>query len=991
MSSQELVPSDVVRPALSDRRFRLDDPTPGTYWRTKKKLKTKNVEQCESPDLPKGIVLLLTEVVQADGEPHTYVMAGHPLWNDDDELRFHVDIFHDYWEPAPDGAQVREQELADLHDDMRETQRLLMSPPPDAVPAGLIGHDPVEQVGVPGQALATVDTIKAIEAYAEQVQDRAKALASWTKKHTTALGVQARQLAGFHTEKANVALAVAKAQTEGVQVAQRVAANLQVYVGNGIEVMQIRDGEPAPRGEKLRVLQECLAFDEECALHVESCPDGLDHTMAEELSAALADNSLVDRMIPYALGMVVVKFRRSFKEFVKTTDPKMEAATHRFNSQMSEEAKRSRLLLRDGDRLYLIESELFDNLQQLMPNQREMTDTFSEHRWGSPPKELKREDLNYAQAQRRQMGMLDVYAKVLIALWGLRDTQGLLADSAIPAFANWLDPAFQDAFLELCSHDRLIGEERPDYAEWRREQNSFLAPGSTVAVVPARCMNDEYLPGAFATQERYNGRTYEKERVFDLDRTVQDGMVARVQADKRGLFVEVPLVYGGYNKEVRRKTRNGKLYLEDAILSHTLVLDRVIASDLTYYLSSRKQRRQYQAYIELFKMARTWVAARDEAEATLRAEILKAAEAGRITEDRPALLRAVVSAMAIARMGRRDRSIPEAGTPAHKAYVKTAMTLLYGLVSDNQRRIESITAWAAANGRVPLRLVLSGKSDWAIYCEPTSAEHDARLGDPAYAAMYPVTFKDDGVELGPVSMRLLRLRNYEHVVHDFHTDVVSVVKEWGHEVTRTTPSLVKDWSTRGQALATLSYENAVGAFELRHKHEAWFAEVSNARLFRLADRYNEVRKTGSVERMNIRLAIGTLLVRGEPKLLVASKDAFQHVYDTGTKAEQTECVTWILSNYAKPESHIRNIKGVDGGRPGQWRMGTMTLADAHACRELDHLGADGMAVLRLEIDNIDDPSLSAKANEDRRVVVTTLTELGAKLFPELIPLTRAAA
>ena len=78
---------------------------PGHYWRRKAESKR---------GLPQGVVLLLLDVIEFDGKPHTVKLATHPLEGGEGRYEYLVGEFLDDWEYAPDGAEVRERELRQL-------------------------------------------------------------------------------------------------------------------------------------------------------------------------------------------------------------------------------------------------------------------------------------------------------------------------------------------------------------------------------------------------------------------------------------------------------------------------------------------------------------------------------------------------------------------------------------------------------------------------------------------------------------------------------------------------------------------------------------------------------------------------------------------------------------------------------------------------------------------------------------------------------------
>jgi len=978
--SMQLVPAGQVdRPerGATTRTYRFEEPRPGTYWRFREDFKGSNTNRCKCRPMKAGTVLMLSKVEMADGVPHVYHLAPHPLDVNGKGPLFHADDFLTVFEYEPNGEQIRAAEMRDLLSGMDSTRQLLAQDPPDATPVALLGHDPSSAVGEPGRELVTASQIQSMEAYAARVQADAEARSTWITTHTKTLTTQATQLAAFHQERASAQLARATDQLDGVDRLLKMVKNLKLYTGEGIEVVQLRDGVPASPNARLAIYQDVLSLDEETLILVDQ--GGLDHTKTDELVEALADPALVSRLIPAERGIVLCRSRASQKEFQTGSD----IAASLYNSLMSEESRRKQLLVRDGERLYLVDADdVIKPIKQLMPSAGEQADYFTRRGfWDTPAEQITREDLDYAEAQRNQMNALDHYGKVLILLWGLTDKGVLFAESALPRFANWLDEGFQRSWLDLVSRDSMLGLDRPNARQWMDAHNEKMAPGSWVAIDMNKSFDETYAPGGYST-------VYVRRGGGDLIWAPDDRLqILRTKSDKAGLYVEVTCHYNGH-REVATEQRNIKLYVRfverpydgDRIPPGLLVLDRVHAADVTYYLESRQARRDYADYIELMRMARTFVTRRDAEESQLRETLRGAVGAAQISVDAPALESGITEALAVARATVRGQSLPKPGTGAYKAMVQYALDLLHTSLAGNELRIKMVEAWAE-NGRQPLRLARHAKRGWLLYAIPIAEELDPRFGDTGHVAVYTVDFAGGTLQVSGVSIEVLRNRKGEQVVHDWN---------W------------KERGTRGEGFFTYSGEWDCGARHYLERKPAFDIDYTEAQamadaavkagasftgiddlkgLVERARQYMVTAHAKQVRRLRIRVVIGTVYgsmiasnVNG-PSLLVAHVDALHYAFNMGDERIKRAVVA-AHDIYKNPEHSLQRTKAAL-----EWSLGILNISDANACEyELDERGV-GIG--------IEEFRPSGKKPAERRL--TTLNDAGNRLFPELVRYAERAA
>ncbi len=971
----------------------LDAPSPGSYWRLLKAIKETNSNRLAAPAMAKGTVLMLSRIEHADGAPHAYVFAHHPSWIEErgpnwrrpiTTPTFHADDFFAWWERAPDGPAVRAAEMQQAMANMEETQRLMSLPPPDATPVALLSHAPTPTMGAdPGKALATLDGVNAMQSFVSMQQEDLTRRANWITKHSNTLRDQGTVLANFHAERAQAMLAVADVRKQELEGILKTVGNLRLYTGEGVEAFLLCDGEPAAPDAKFTVCQELLAFDQETGILLDS--GGLDHTHTAELAEALKDVELVDRMIPSELGMVLVQFRKNDKVF----DNSEGLGAALYNMQMNEHSQAKFLMVRDGQRIWLIYiDDVLQPLSQLMPSTGEQNSYFTTSRFDEAPERITKDDLAYAGAQRRQLGRLDLYGKVLIALWGLQDRTGLLVGGNIPQMSNWLSPEFQNAYMRLLSIDNMLGVCRPSFDKWQTAQNEHLASGSWVAINLVDAFSQDWIPGAFSRGSYYGGRTH-----YDLLYRPKSGnyrtdwgvIFTRAKKDTSGIYVEIETVYQGH-AEVKNPYRTNKLYLvrndrPSEFNDGILVLDRARSADLDYYLTSRKQRAGYLSYLKLFREARVWTAERDANESPLRKLLATEVVEARIPHDPDQLDSMLTDALAVARTARRDGVIPQAGTPAYREFLNAARAAVHASLSDNGSRVAEIEKWAVDAGKQPLRLVLSGKGDWLLYCVPSEDEHDVRLGAAGHAVVRTVSFQDGVVSASVVDRRLMRSVSGEQVIHDWNATVEQEPDERFAGLPSYKPR-PKEIGAKAWLVATapfsIRYDQAVALADSASSGRELMAQFNLEDLFRKEAHHMRYANAKQVERTLVTVPIGTCIMQGAPLLLVARTDKMKFIYEKGGQSLRDRVVE-SMSIYKLKDRRVREITE----HPMSWDLCAIPFDIAHRSR------ADLSETPSYRVDIESCTKAGAPASGYRNFQVTTVSPLGVELFPWLAERTRA--
>jgi hypothetical protein len=772
-------------------------------------------------------------------------------------------------------------------------------------------------------------------------------------------------------------------QLEAAGKVLQVVSNLKLYTGEDVEVGWLTDGAPAPAAAPIVIYQDLLAFDEETLLLLDD--GGLDHRHTSELADALRDPSLLTRLIPAPRGLVLCRFRNLEKEFATPRDnatPLEVYAAATFNVEMNEQSQQTHLLYRDGERTALISCpEVLDPITQLLPSTAEQNEQYIrpkrhafDDRDGTGER-ITPEDIDYAAAQRAQLGTLTSYARVLVMLWGLHDRTSLLETTAIPKLSNWLDPAFQLSHLSLVSQDSMLAETRESYAVFRDRHNAYLASGTTVAIDTHQAINADTAPGLYGnpTWNRYQS-AYTANRLYQVscDRVA----IAPVRSDGARPYVELEATYDGY-RDVRRDRIKAKVYLTPDHAAHYLVLDRVHGADLDYYLMSRRQRKAYASYVPLFQAARTFVRGRDATEAALRDRLRRAVVEAKVPHDPDALDGAITEALASVRATQRGSLRDTAATRTR------LLNTLHASLTHAGARIVAAEGFAAAHGRIPLRLAHQGSDEWTLYATSLEDEHDPRLPVHRWVAAIVLAFDTRGAVTprGNVRQVLLRARGGEVIVHDWPEAASKKARHDRVEFAQYRSTLARigarsDGYMAAPDLAAACYAMGRTAIE---KSRRFISEAFAAI------------PVGTALRSDIRRdADRFALAYKGPWIVIAYGNAMDVAYRLGDAEMKTRCRSLIARWYTDPARRLARFDALDDDA-GQrvLQPGAMPYAAfAASARQTVIVNPDahGIGDVRWVVPSWGTQAELRHAYPKRELVyrLTSLSAAGAHYFPDLI-------
>jgi len=868
-----------------------------------------------------GITLLAVRLHFLDDVLHSVEMSPHPEDPDRSNLRFMADEFFTLFVHDPEGEEVREREIAGVQSRIAEVQARIAAPPPPGAAALLPG--PVQKRPTTAELVQAVGRKEDIAGRAVAIAAQAEARMHFIKQGTEEIQGHAKVLANFYEEKANAALALV---SDSIQLARDITEGLQtlsLYTGEGVSVENVLEGESADASEPLTLYQDRLYLDEELAVH--SLVGGFDFSQLSSLGAILSDDpSLLDRMVPAKRGAVLVRVRREGREYF--SDRSMAMA----DALLNERNFKVYLLVRDGGNVHLVNSEITtDAAERLFPTRKEIDDVFKV--WG---RHVTPEHLDYSKARSEFEKRTVFYKRMLLMLWGLDERLRLFGEFYDRAkFGNWYDGEFQsERIVYVHDAEGTLGVSRPGFREWMARQNAGLQAGSRVVALWNRMANPHSAPALYS----YRSRSGEHERIYDPDETCSVAVVER-----RGDRLAVRCAASGRKRtdwnEVRKLEARidlAKALADDS--SACLCLDRVTVADLDYYLNSRRERLGYASYFHLFKEARKLLAAEEEAQAPVRAELARDMEHAGLGKE--AAAEALDRAVCLWRAQGSGRLLGGPGwcPKEHNAVLDIAFALSGSLDDLVERARKDIP------GIVPIEARMDGRGQLWLYREPKEDEKQPfeRLLPQAMAVRTQVRVGRHGIrETGKIQRAYVANPAFAPRDVDSRRVPFSATRE---ETVSADEELKASWAARSLPGYT-AYEEleALAKAASRSATDA-LSKLDPAVLAAEAERVMDEDRTRWVANVEVIIPVGFFGMGGKGsdnigfRMLALSGNAIEMIgsLDAGF-AEKL-----VMSRYRTPEGRLERLRACLAGLT----PGTFPLSLVHLGTDTARKAAVGVSV-----------------------------------------------
>ncbi|WP_219096130.1 hypothetical protein [Pseudomonas sp. UMAB-40] len=559
--ANELIPSsttfeDEVRPSKFDAN--LEPLKAGQFWKTSSAIPEKvNVTQVKHhkwddneadtfyerrevlrKGVDAGVVLLVKNLRHDDVGLHTVIMAAHPLWDSQSDIRFLAAEFYELFERCFDAEAVRLKERQVLELELgRLQQEIIAGPPPSEIPALLA---PPTNQGSPtvGAMVQHVKSLGDLKVQTQSVIETAKRHTDFIQLKTKDIAKATGLLVRFYGEHASASLASVSDVMDYAEHLKKGVASMGLYTGEGVEINTWVRGESAPADEPIWLFQDLMFLEEEFLIQLNDA--GMDvNSMPAFIATLKTDKALRDRILPYPRTVVLARIRR--RGAVYNTESGMGAAYE--NMIANQPNLTSFLLIRNGENIHQVWSELAtDTASRLFPSSDDADKIFA----GIDGKDISVDDLKYTDKLAQHDAFALFYKRLLILLWGLNDNHQLFGEFYDPATSRgFFDLGFQTKHFRFVHEDEVkLGTQRPPYDVWFKSMNAHLQSGSRVLVYLPGNWNQDQVGGAFTMYGPDRDQAYER---FTWAGPQSQLLIAKRQGDR--YYVEVQSKHGGRRDE----------------------------------------------------------------------------------------------------------------------------------------------------------------------------------------------------------------------------------------------------------------------------------------------------------------------------------------------------------------------------------------------------------------------------------------------------------
>lgn len=875
--------------------------------------------------LPAKSVYLLIKLHFVDDQIHAVTLHHHPLDRRAKNHKFLVADFLDKFEPSYDAEAIRAKELAAVQQEVTDLQEeMAKGPSEQVIISGLLESKELDvEAGLPDQdinedspmgAIVTQASSRAMQVEMVQRQIRnqqaiVQARAKWMSATADKLAKTVRKMTPFFTEKSAAALASCQEALSKHDRILKAVTSLDLYTLKGVEIQPLCAGDSADPSEQIYVFQRKLFLDEETLIH--HAYGGADYNSYSEFARELSESeTLRDRLIPCKRGVVAVQWRRTPKKY-DTENPLI-------NAMMNQPNFVGFLLVRDGDNFYQVYSDILTaNVHRLFPTFAEMESYFKTRRG----EDITFRDIDFADARESHDNAALYYKRMLLLLWGLQDNKklfGTLDMEEQHGQLNWFTHEVQTKLLRLVYDDErqtLLGELMPPVHKWIEEMNSYMQPGSRVFSVHKMVMNSESCPGAVHTR-RWGGKSH-TEFIAEPDQNQKVGIAYRKGAD---YYVDIPCNSTVYDRKARKShtrrfnaacniTREN--YLPKERFAGYLCLDAVDPDHIDYYLNSREDRQYYLYYVKLFFGLKEMLANERKREHEFVEECRQALLEGQVISPEYKILPLIRNAIRNYRALNKGEEIPQKDDPRYQACFETVLNILYVLVGAGRDRVAEVEQLLQAEGRYPLRFVITGAGKLIVYATLLGSEMEDRLGSCPW--VMALTLEEKKTKIAVISRVATLLPKF--------SPTEMTIKEWhaapdyaGLE----NPSGTDYYATK-KLFASLAQAPA--------QADKWFRTLDDDTFDELLDNVVESiedASKGNVVRTNV--VIPLMVLRFQSRcyndgmgttyncytqrysLLYWEADALKMLYSFATKAQQKRIELALGSIYQRPSTHVTDIR-----------------------------------------------------------------------------------
>lgn len=717
-----------------------------------------------------GNVHLISSLNIIDNELHSIEVSPHPRHGGGG--RFMSDEFFSKFVPiTPDEAEaIRSAEIKEVEAEMNQIKLEMDAGyhDEDGVSAKLL----IERVSSSGIAQISMSPdaahkqIEVIGERSKQLQDIAQKQAEFIQEKSKAIATKTSLVASFYTEKGKQALASVDHTLKCVKKLQKSVYTLEVFTGKGVDVIKLRDGEPAPSDEPLTFFQRKLFLDEEWFFNLKN--GGADfNNVVDFRDAVQKDFSVIERMAPSPRSVVLLQMRRSEKSYFPKGH-QYSIGDIFYETSMNDANKERILLIRNGERVHIVRTEDIANGARLFPTALEIDDTYrvsmQKNLFGgmtidTNDQKLNPRDLGYVEARNSHDEKTIYYQRVILILCGIHlrdnDVFGDFKNSA--QFENWFNEVFQFECCRFVHDDEdALSDGITPVMEWIKEKNSVIQPGTRLICNWGEIMDETTAPGA--VKYSIDGRGYE--RTHWLYRPIKNIGLAVVKSSLGELYVEVEC-YKSFGSDIEKKI---KVFFERCgSYNYLLAIDNVRASEIHYYLESRRHRKDYLNYVSAFMLARDVLREEESVNMPFVQMVIDGACSTLPQCSRSDVESAVYEAVRMWRADNNGKLLPIASNKDYKKVLNSIGKQVWAILSGDA--ITAIEEYCAANAIDPSYVFMNGSGEYEVIVPDKSMTDSNGLALFATAMLLKQNKK--GLSLDGSSLVMNRIESGKRVVKSY--------------------------------------------------------------------------------------------------------------------------------------------------------------------------------------------------------------------------------
>ena len=315
-----------------------------------------------------------------------------------------------------------------------------------------VNSDALMQTESPQRIVAMLDESERLHNMLEEVRFTADIIVEQKKAELEAQTRKMREVVSMMNEK--------------IGNLMKIITVLNLYTGQSVDIEQLCDGDPADPQELLHLRQRILYMDEELCAHLDHEADYSDIPLFKRWVAEPANRDIV---VPEQRCVVALKPKRRDMDY-RSGDPYYDAQRDVWN-------KHTYILIRNGERLYLVDSEDLELSGSAFPHsgfeeeyQKQMFDPATPFK--NDVRE-KHEHLRYTTT------------KFMVFVQGLLDAQDILAP--VERHPNLMKA--ENVMLVRDDED-LLGTGLAPWAEFRDKKNASIRRGTRIVYMPGRVVRD---------------------------------------------------------------------------------------------------------------------------------------------------------------------------------------------------------------------------------------------------------------------------------------------------------------------------------------------------------------------------------------------------------------------------------------------------------------------------------------------------------------------